>query len=73
MESYDLRWVKILLTLLNAHARRDKENISTSDVIAAVLVLSGYSVALAGHYGAQLVHLEGIGPQGKYLERGHHH
>ncbi|AYB35651.1 hypothetical protein [Chryseolinea soli] len=42
-------------------------------VIAMALVLSGCSVALAGHYGAQLVHLEGIGPQGKYLEKGHHH
>lgn len=42
-------------------------------IIALVLTVSGCSVALAGHYGAQLVHLEGIGPQGKYLEKGHHH
>ena len=42
-------------------------------IIALVLAVSGCSVALAGHYGAQLVHLEGIGPQGKYLEKGHHH
>lgn len=42
-------------------------------VVAVVLAVSGYSVALAGHYGAQLVHLEGIGPQGNHLEKGHHH
>ena len=42
-------------------------------VVAVVLAVSGYSVALAGHYGAQLVHLEGIGPKGNYLEKGHHH
>jgi len=42
-------------------------------VIAVVLIASGFSVSRAGHYGAQLVHIEGIGPQGKYLEMKHHH
>lgn len=44
-------------------------------VLAAALVLTGaaYSVAMAGHYGAQLVHIEGVGPQGRYLEAEHHH
>jgi len=42
-------------------------------VIAAVLVTSAYFVSRAGHYGAQLVHIEGIGPQGKFLEMEHHH
>lgn len=42
-------------------------------IVAVVLVISGYSVSQAGHYGAQLVHIEGIGPQGKYLEMEHHH
>ncbi|HRE65730.1 MAG TPA: hypothetical protein PLM56_02985 [Cyclobacteriaceae bacterium] len=41
--------------------------------IAIVLAVSAYSVARAGHYGAQLVHIEGIGPQGKYLEMEHDH
>lgn len=42
-------------------------------VVVAALILTGagYSVAMTGHYGAQLVHIEGVGPQGKYLE--HHH
>lgn len=37
-------------------------------VVAIVLAVSAYSVSRAGHYGSQLVHIEGIGPQGKYLE-----
>jgi uncharacterized membrane protein len=36
--------------------------------VAAVLLGSGFSVAKAGHYGSQLVYIEGIGPQGKYVE-----
>lgn len=42
-------------------------------VVAFVLTGAAYSVAMAGHYGAQLVHIEGVGPQGKYLDTGHHH
>lgn len=42
-------------------------------VVALVMIGSAYCVAKAGHYGAQLVHIEGIGPQGKYLEMEHHH
>lgn len=33
-----------------------------------ILGLAAFSVSEAGHYGAQLVYLEGVGPQGKYLE-----
>jgi uncharacterized membrane protein len=44
-------------------------------VLVAALILSGtaYAVAMAGHYGAQLVHIEGVGPQGRYLETEHPH
>lgn len=38
---------------------------------AIVLITSAYSVSRAGHYGSQLVHLEGVGPQGKFLEIEH--
>ena len=43
-------------------------------VAMAALVLTGsaYAVSMAGHYGAQLVHIEGVGPQGKFLEEHHH-
>lgn len=32
-----------------------------------VITFSGYSVIQAGHFGSQLVYIEGVGPQGKYL------
>ncbi|WP_300439913.1 DUF2231 domain-containing protein [Christiangramia sp.] len=44
--------------------------------IAVFLVLgfAAYSVSEAGHYGSQLVYIEGVGPQGDYLEsEGHGH
>jgi uncharacterized membrane protein len=36
--------------------------------VALLLIASGITVSIAGHHGAMLVHMEGIGPQGKYLE-----
>lgn len=42
-------------------------------VVALVLLSSAYFVSRAGHYGAQLVHIEGIGPQGRHLETEHDH
>lgn len=42
-------------------------------VVALVLLGAAYSVAMAGHHGAQLVHIKGVGPQGKYLEMHHAH
>jgi hypothetical protein len=42
-------------------------------IVAIVLLSSAYCVSRAGHYGAQLVHIEGIGPQGKFLEMEHEH
>lgn len=35
--------------------------------VLLVMAFSAYSVSQAGHYGSQLVHIEGVGPQGKYL------
>ncbi len=44
-------------------------------LVFLVLAFSVYSVGWAGHYGSQLVYIEGVGPQGKYLgnesEEGH--
>jgi uncharacterized membrane protein len=39
-------------------------------VILVSLVLAGaaYAVSQAGHYGSQLVHIEGVGPKGNHLE-----
>lgn len=36
--------------------------------VALLLVGSAITVSIAGHHGAMLVHMEGIGPMGKYLE-----
>ena len=39
------------------------------ELVIAVLMLGvAGAVSFAGHYGSQLVHIEGVGPQGKYLE-----
>ena len=37
-------------------------------VVFLVLAFSAYSVSQAGHYGSQLVYIEGVGPQGDYLK-----
>jgi len=33
-----------------------------------ILNFTAVSVSIAGHMGAKLVHIEGVGPKGKYLE-----
>ena len=42
-------------------------------VVALLLAGAAYTVAMAGHYGAQLVYLEGVGPKGRFLESEHAH
>lgn len=42
-------------------------------VVFVLLSIAAYSVVKAGHYGAQLVHIEGVGPQWKYLETQREH
>ncbi len=45
-------------------------------VVAVILMASAYTVSTAGHYGAQLIHIEGVGAKGEYLEidkEGHQH
>jgi uncharacterized membrane protein len=37
-------------------------------VVLILLVGASITVSIAGHHGAQLVHMGGVGPQGKYLE-----
>lgn len=41
-------------------------------VASVALILAAIAVALAGHHGAELVHKEGVGPQGKFLEMHDH-
>jgi uncharacterized membrane protein len=63
--------VALLLQLANLFLFKGRRWAAAT--VAIVLAVSAYSVARAGHYGAQLVHIEGIGPQGKYLEMEHEH
>ena len=44
-------------------------------IVAVPLIASAVTVSIAGHHGAMLVHMEGIGPMGKGLEsvEDHHH
>jgi uncharacterized membrane protein len=41
-------------------------------IIAIILIGSTFCVLRTGHYGAQLVHIEGVGPQGRFLETHEH-
>lgn len=41
--------------------------------ITLLLTGAAYCVSMSAHHGAQLVHIEGIGPQGKNLEIHHQH
>lgn len=53
-----------------------KRKIWMEILVVAVIAGAVWSVSKAGHYGATLVHLHGVGPQGKYLESsqdGHEH
>ena len=37
-------------------------------IVTILLLASAVAVAIAGHHGAELVHKEGVGPRGEYLE-----
>lgn len=46
-----------------------KRKVWAEVVVSLVVVGAAYAVSMAGHHGAQLVHIEGVGPQGKFLEK----
>lgn len=41
-------------------------------VVFVLLAGAAIAVSIAGHHGAQLVHMEGVGPKGNYLEKHEH-
>ncbi len=45
-----------------------KRKIWAESLVFITLALSGWFITSASHFGAQLTHIEGIGPQGHYLE-----
>ena len=67
----NLGFVGLLLQAINLFIFRSKR--WAMAIVALVLLSAAYAVAKAGHYGAQLVHIEGVGPEGKFLELEHEH
>ena len=49
-----------------------KRKLWSEVLVCAVLIGSAYTVSVAGHYGSQLVFIEGVGPQGKHLKEHAH-
>ncbi len=62
--------IALLLKIISHFFLRMK--LWTEILVALLLIVSASAVSLAGHHGAQLVHIEGVGPMGKYLETGDH-
>ena len=51
-----------------------KRKLWSEILVTALLIGSTYCVSTAGHLGAQLIHIEGIGAKGNFLEsKGHEH
>ncbi len=50
-----------------------KKKTAMEIIVALILVGAAVCVSIAGHHGAQLVHIEGIGTQGNFLEINHKH
>ena len=61
-------WVSGLTLVLKAIGdlyKIDKRSYHT--IVLASAMVSALFLSVAGHYGARLVHIEGVGPMGKYL------
>jgi uncharacterized membrane protein len=42
-------------------------------LVLVILLTSAYTVIMTGHHGAQLTHIYGVGPEGKFIEMNHSH
>lgn len=69
----DLTWWLSLVALIGKIVSHFflKRKIWIEIIVSIFLIASGITVSIAGHHGAMLVHMEGIGPMGKYLESYH--
>lgn len=62
-------WVSLIALLIKIPSHFFlKRKLWMESAVALLLIGSAIAVSIAGHHGAQLVHQEGIGPQGKFLE-----
>jgi uncharacterized membrane protein len=69
----DLTWWFSLVALIGKIASHFflQRKLWIESLVTLLLVGSGITVSIAGHHGAMLVHMEGIGPMGKYLDTYH--
>ncbi|KAA3637682.1 MAG: hypothetical protein DWQ02_06365 [Bacteroidetes bacterium] len=62
-------WSALIAVVLKAVSHFFLERKLLVEVFVAIaLIGSAYSVSEAGHYGAQLIHIEGVGAKGEFLE-----
>ena len=67
------KWVSIVAVVLKTISHFFlKRKLWAEILVVLILAGSAYSVSQAGHYGAALTHLHGIGVQGKFLENASH-
>ena len=67
-------WISLSALLLKIVTQfQIKRKIILESLIAIMLLASATTVSIAGHHGAMLVHMEGVGPMGKHLESHHEH
>ena len=73
MASYTL-WLSIIALLGKIISHFFLERKFWLELMVTLFTLSSaITVSIAGHHGASLVHIEGVGPKGNYLESNHHH
>ncbi len=70
----NLTWWFSLSALLFKIASRFilKRNVWMEILVSILLIISTITVSIAGHHGAMLVHMEGIGPKGNHLDTHDH-
>lgn len=64
-----LAGLSLLLKLISTFVLKGKKWMEL--IVLTALIAVSVTISYAGHYGAQLVHIEGVGPKGKYLETDH--
>lgn len=62
--------IALVLKAVSLFVFKDKKWLEL--IILLVIAGSAYSVSKAGHYGATLTHIHGVGAQGNFIETGEH-
>lgn len=78
LEQHDLYadwtvWLSLAALVLKSVAFFLRRQLLALEIgLALLLAGAAYSVTQTGHFGAQLVHVEGVGPKGEFLESHDH-